>query len=93
MIFLIESFGEWKKVEQITVVHMIYERLDAKVEVKIVLAHNKNYYYYYVVSISESDDEHEENLFEGQVKDEFKVSPKTTLNPKVVNVMKSLQQQ
>ena len=56
------------------------------------MANNENdNNYYNVVSDSESDDEAKENHFEVHVDNETEVTRKTTLNPKVVQVMKNLQ--
>ena len=49
------------------------------------MADNENSNYYYnAVNKSESDDKAKESLFVGQVEDETGVTPKTTLNPKVL---------
>ena len=46
---------------------------------------------YDVVSNLESKEEEKENLFEDQIDDEIHMTPKTTLNSKVVRAMKNLQ--
>ena len=62
---------------------MSYKESDDDEEVQMVSVHNENNSNNYnVVSTLESD-EVEENLFEEQVEDEIKATPKTTVNPKV----------
>ena len=56
---------------------------DNEGEVETVLAYNENNYSYNVVSNKESKDEVEESFFNYQIEDEIKVTPQTTLNPKV----------
>ena len=88
--FLNESYGEWSKVDKPMLVSMNYEVSNGNKAVKIVLAHNENNdNCYNLVSNSESDKESKENFLEGQVEDELEVTPKTTLNPKVVYAIKN----
>lgn len=92
MTFLNKSHGELSKVEKPVLVPMSYERSNDNEEVKTVLAHNKNNNFHYnVVSHSENADKVKEILFEGEVEDKIKVTPKTILNPEVLQAMKNLQ--
>ena len=76
---------KWVKLKIYVLLPMSYERLDDEEEVKMISAYNENNNNYYnVITNSESNDEVEENLFEGQVEDKIKVTPKTTINPKVL---------
>ena len=50
-----------------------------------------NNYYYYVVSNSKSDDEVEESFFNEEITNEVEATPNTSINAKLIQVMKMLQ--
>ena len=83
MTFLDKLCNECSKVENPTQVPMNDGGPDNEGEVETVLAYNENNYSYNVVSNKESKDEVEESFFNYQIEDEIKVTPQTTLNPKV----------
>ena len=71
---------------------MSYKRSEDKEEVEMVLINNENNNNDNdVVSDFRSHDEAKENLFEEQVDDKIKVTPKTTLSQKMVHAVKNLQ--
>ena len=68
-----------------------YKGSDDEEDVKTDSTHNENNNNSYnIVSNSQSDDKDKKNIFEEQVNDEIKVTPKTTLNPKLICAMKTL---
>ena len=68
-----------------------YDGLEDNEEVKMVSKYNESNNNYYKVGYYKSDEEAKDIFFEEQVDDKIKVTPKTTLNPKVVHAMKNLQ--
>ena len=52
---------------------------------------DQNHNYYNVISDSKIDKEDKENLFEEDINEEVKVTPKTTINAKMMQAMKQLQ--
>ena len=89
MTFLQKSYGEYTKVEKPAVLTMSYEGLDEDEELETVPVENNNNNVN-VVSDSNSDSRDEdfesikENLFDDNIDDQVKASPKTTVNTKVV---------
>ena len=96
MTFLQKSYGEYSKVEKPVVLTMTYEGPDDEEELKIVPIENNNINVNIVSnSNSDSSDEdfesNEENFLDEDINDQVKASPETTINAKVVRVMKKLQ--
>ena len=88
--FLNKSYGEWSKVEKPVLIPKNYDGLDDEEEIKMAST-NKDNNNGNILRDSENDDEAKKNFFEEWVNDEIKVTPKTTLNPKMVCAVKNLQ--
>ena len=71
---------------------MSYKGLDDEEELEMVPVINQNNYNKYDVGHdSESKKDDEENLLNEDVNKEFKATPMTTINTKVIHVIKKLQ--
>ena len=87
--FLQKSYGDYNKVEKPVLVTTSYEESDdeEKLEmVPVVDNNNNNNDNYNVVSYSKSKSE---DNFEDDINQEVKATPKTTVNAKLVHVMKN----
>ena len=88
--FLQKSYENWSNVKKPVLVTTSYEGSDDKEVLKAVPVMYQNNYNYNVVFDSISDNEGEENLCDEDVDEEFKATPKITINAKVVNAVKKL---
>ena len=94
MTFLHKSYGDYSKIEKPVLVTTSYEGSNDKEGLETVPIVNQNNDNYDVVSDSKSesdDNKAEENIFDDDIDEEVKATPKTTVNAKVVLVMKKLQ--
>ena len=91
--FLQKSYGEYTKVEKSILLTISYEGLDSEEELEpIPIVNNNNNINLVGDSNSDDDIENDNNkLFEEDLDDKVNVTPKTTINAKVVHTRKKFQ--
>ena len=91
MTFLQKSYVDYNKVEKPVLVTISYEGSNDEEELEMVLVINGNNNNYNIVGDSKSNNEVQKNSFDDNINEDIKVTLKTTINAKVVWVMKMLQ--